>query len=162
MTLEAPGGSPELIKNRGVTLPADMRSGNIPGSLNVPYKDMLNADGTLKSPEDIKQALQKKNIAFERETPIAATCGSGMTACTVLAGLKALDKTNNVYLYDGSWAEYGKTPQTPDDESHVKSETRRLGGLEARHRFHKEATIAVIDPPIDKHLVIFAQFECVH
>lgn len=132
---EALADSTVLKKNHDVDLSADMRAGNIPGSDNIPYKDMLDADGTLKSADDIKQTLQKKNIKFDNNTPITATCGSGMTACTVLAGLKAIDKTNNVYLYDGSWAEYGKSPQRADEESDINSEERKLERVERVRQF---------------------------
>ena len=34
-------------------------------------------------------------------------CGSGITACNILFALNSISHTNN-FLYDGSWAEWGK------------------------------------------------------
>jgi thiosulfate/3-mercaptopyruvate sulfurtransferase len=44
--------------------------------------------------------------------PIITSCGSGVTAAIILAGLELLGKTD-VTLYDGSWSEWGMDPDTP-------------------------------------------------
>lgn len=55
-----------------------LRSGNIPGSKNVPFNKVLNEDFTYKSKEDIIQQFKQSNIDTSKE--IVGTCGSGVTA----------------------------------------------------------------------------------
>ena len=38
---------------------------------------------------------------------IICTCGSGVTACNIIFGLNLLG-IQNLKLYDGSWAQWGK------------------------------------------------------
>ena len=41
---------------------AGMRSGHIPGSASLPYTDLLNADGTFRSPEAIRDRLAQAGV----------------------------------------------------------------------------------------------------
>lgn len=81
-----------------------LRRGCIPGSINIPFKELLNKDGiTMKSVQDLKEYFAAKKV--DLDSPITASCGSGLTACVILlaahrAGAKKLS------LYDGSWSEY--------------------------------------------------------
>jgi thiosulfate/3-mercaptopyruvate sulfurtransferase len=88
----------------------DMASGHIPGSLNLPYGELFNADGTWKQGDMLKDAFDKAGVDLDK--PIITTCGSGMTAAVVLFGAHLLGK-NDVSLYDGSWSEWGLDPDTP-------------------------------------------------
>jgi len=80
-----------------------VRSGHIPGSLNVPYREVV-ADGKLKAPQDIEHAFKQAGVDLTR--PIITTCGSGVTAAILLLALESIGKTG-VVLYDGSWTEWG-------------------------------------------------------
>jgi thiosulfate/3-mercaptopyruvate sulfurtransferase len=88
----------------------EMSSGHIPGSLNLPYGELFNADGTWKQGDMLKDAFDKAGVDLDK--PIITTCGSGMTAAVVLFGAHLLGK-NDVSLYDGSWSEWGLDPDTP-------------------------------------------------
>jgi thiosulfate/3-mercaptopyruvate sulfurtransferase len=88
-----------------------VRSGNIPGSRNLYYKELLNSDGSLKTPEELRRILADQKITWDDSTEVLTTCGSGVTACTIMAALKTLEKTDHVYLYDGGWADYGQTSE---------------------------------------------------
>ena len=87
---------------------AELRSGHIPNSKNLPYTSLLN--GTiLKSTEDIEKLftalkVEKKQLIF--------SCGSGVTACVLALGATLLG-CNNVAVYDGSWTEWGSLQYLP-------------------------------------------------
>ena len=85
-------------------------AGHIPGSLNVPFSALYNADGTFKDPANIKAAFEGAGVDLAR--PVTTSCGSGITASVLLFGLHLLGKDDTA-LYDGSWSEWGADPVTP-------------------------------------------------
>lgn len=87
-----------------------MESGHIPGSRNLPSSTLFNADNSMKQGAKLRALFEAAGADFSR--PIITTCGSGVTAATLLAGLELLGKTD-VTLYDGSWSEWGLDPATP-------------------------------------------------
>jgi thiosulfate/3-mercaptopyruvate sulfurtransferase len=89
---------------------ADMASGHIPGSLNLPYGELFNADGTWKTGEALAAAFKAAGVDMDK--PMITTCGSGITAAAVLFGARLLGK-KDVSLYDGSWSEWGLDSDTP-------------------------------------------------
>ncbi len=89
---------------------AGMRGGHIPGSKNVPFPALLNTDGTFRSADELRQAFEQAGIDLKK--PIATTCGSGVTACTLALGLYLIGQTETA-VYDGSWSEWGSQQDTP-------------------------------------------------
>jgi thiosulfate/3-mercaptopyruvate sulfurtransferase len=87
-----------------------MASGHIPGSRNLPFGQVLNADGTFKDTAGLRAAFADAGIALDR--PVTTTCGSGVTAAVLLFAMHLLGK-KDVALYDGSWSEWGADPATP-------------------------------------------------
>lgn len=81
-----------------------LRSGHIPGSKNVPYSTLLNADGTMKPPAELAQIIAAAGVDPQR--PVVASCGSGVTAGVVALAL-AMIGAPNAAVYDGSWTEWG-------------------------------------------------------
>ena len=86
--------------------------GHIPGSLNLPYGELFNPDGTWKDKAGLRAAFDKAGIDLSQ--PVVTTCGSGITACVLLFGLHLLGK-EDAALYDGSWTEWGGDPATPKE-----------------------------------------------
>ena len=89
---------------------AGLRPGHIPGSKNVCFKDLLNADQTMKNPLEIRQIFEAAGVDFNK--PAITTCGSGVTAAVLSLGLERIGKTDHS-LYDGSWSEWGLFPTVP-------------------------------------------------
>jgi thiosulfate/3-mercaptopyruvate sulfurtransferase len=89
---------------------AGLRPGHIPGSKNVCFKDLLNADQTMKNPVEIRQIFEAAGVDFNK--PAITTCGSGVTAAVLSLGLERIGKTDHS-LYDGSWSEWGMFPTLP-------------------------------------------------
>lgn len=87
-----------------------MASGHIPGSRNLPSAALFNPDNSMKTGDDLRQLLHDAGIDLDR--PVITTCGSGVTAAILLAGLEMLGN-RDVTLYDGSWSEWGYDPATP-------------------------------------------------
>jgi thiosulfate/3-mercaptopyruvate sulfurtransferase len=87
-----------------------LRGGHIPGSLNLPYETLYRADGTLRSPDELRGAVTAAGIDLGR--PIVTTCGSGVTASVLALALYVLGR-RDVAIYDGSWSEWGARSDTP-------------------------------------------------
>lgn len=86
------------------------QNGRIPGALNLPFSAVFNADGTWKSPEELRALFAAAGIDLAR--PITTTCGSGVTASALLFALHLLG-VDSAALYDGSWSEWSADPATP-------------------------------------------------
>lgn len=81
-----------------------LRSGHMPGARNLPFGDLLNADGTMKASPELAALFASAGIDPGR--PVTATCGSGVTAAIVALALARLGQ-ESAAIYDGAWAEWG-------------------------------------------------------
>jgi len=82
-----------------------LRGGHIPGSLNLPFADLLDRESqTLLPAAQLAERFAAAGIDMKR--PVIASCGSGITAAVVALGLHVAGH-KDVSVYDGSWAEWG-------------------------------------------------------
>ncbi|WP_137701163.1 3-mercaptopyruvate sulfurtransferase [Marimonas lutisalis] len=89
---------------------AGLRGGHIPGSKSVPYAELTNADGTMKSPDECRAVFEAAGVDLSK--PAITTCGSGVTACILALALERMGKSD-WSVYDGSWSEWGAFPTLP-------------------------------------------------
>ncbi len=90
---------------------AGLRGGHIPGSVNLPYGDLLKPeDGTLLAAPELEKAFSQTGAALA--TPVITTCGSGVTAAALVFALHLLGK-DDAAIYDGSWSEWGGRQDAP-------------------------------------------------
>jgi len=80
----------------------DLRGGNIPNSVSLPYSSLMNGY-RLKQEGELKKAFNK---LVSNQKKLVFSCGSGITAC-VLALAAELIGEKECSVYDGSWTEYG-------------------------------------------------------
>jgi thiosulfate/3-mercaptopyruvate sulfurtransferase len=81
-----------------------LRSGHIPGSRNLPYGNLIAADGTMKPLSELRAAFG--SIGVDLAKPVTTSCGSGVSAAVLTLALYRLG-IDNPALYDGSWSEWG-------------------------------------------------------
>jgi thiosulfate/3-mercaptopyruvate sulfurtransferase len=94
--------------------PMYRRSGHIPGAKNFFWKNVLAADGSWKSDEELKQHFAD----VPKDAEVIVSCGSGVSACPNIIGLKKAGFTN-VKLYPGSfsdWISYGENQIEKQEE----------------------------------------------
>jgi thiosulfate/3-mercaptopyruvate sulfurtransferase len=90
---------------------AGLRAGHIPQSCNLPHGDLVSpTDGTLLPPGELRRRFDA--IGLDLERPIVTTCGSGVSAATLVLALHQLG-LGEVPVYDGSWSEWGSRHDTP-------------------------------------------------
>jgi thiosulfate/3-mercaptopyruvate sulfurtransferase len=87
------------------------RSGHIPGSLSLPFGQLLDPETKCVRPPDALRAVFAQ-AGVDPARPVTTTCGSGVTACALALGLH-LTGHDEVAVYDGSWSEWGGRTDTP-------------------------------------------------
>src|SRR5579859_6293884 len=101
----------ERFEGRAAEPRPGIRSGHIPGALNLPYNDLFDAaTGTMKPLDELKKAFAGAGV--DTAKPIVTSCGSGVSAAVLTLALYRLG-VENTALYDGSWSEWGKADGPP-------------------------------------------------
>ncbi len=91
---------------RGDVEPVDAVAGHIPGAKNLPSGAVMAGDGIFLADETLTQVLSDRGI--DRDGPVGAYCGSGVTAAIVVAALAATG--SQAALFPGSWSEWSSDP----------------------------------------------------
>jgi len=88
-----------------------LRTGHIPGSLNLPSDQLSDPKTRQVLPaKEIEQRFLKAGL--RRDQPVVTSCGSGVTACALAFGLHLIGWPEAA-IYDGSWSEWGLPGDTP-------------------------------------------------
>ena len=96
----------ENYRYRGEAEPIDLVAGHIPGAVNAPYLDNLQADGKFRSPQELA-SLYQALAAGRSPRNLIVHCGSGVTACHTLLALE-IAGIKGATLYPGSWSEWSR------------------------------------------------------
>jgi thiosulfate/3-mercaptopyruvate sulfurtransferase len=86
-----------------------LKSGHMPGALNLPYAEVLE-HGRLKSKAALAKTIAAHGIDLTK--PVLTTCGSGVSAAIVTLAIEEAGG-EIAGLYDGSWAEWGAREDCP-------------------------------------------------
>jgi thiosulfate/3-mercaptopyruvate sulfurtransferase len=95
----------------GRSEPLDAVAGHVPGAVNLPYLENLDAAGRFRAPAELAGHWLARTGAEAGRAPICM-CGSGVTACQGLLALEAAGIPGG-RLYAGSWSEWIRDPSRP-------------------------------------------------
>ncbi|MGI9262522.1 MAG: sulfurtransferase [Woeseiaceae bacterium] len=96
---------------RGEIEPIDSVAGHVPGAVNLPFLETIDADGRWLSLPELS-SLWREALGDCAEGPVIAMCGSGVTACHLLLTAHLLD-LRPPRLYVGSWSEWIRDESRP-------------------------------------------------
>ena len=128
--------------------PTALPSGHMPHSFSLPFSAFLRTNSgrhsgaaftTFLPPDELRRKLddavgtEYAQLILEGQRSVTTTCGSGMTACILWLGLKLINETASVALYDEvrctperveqfadarmqSWMGYASRPQSKIDK----------------------------------------------
>ena len=97
----------ESARYQGKTEPIDKIAGHIPGAVNVPYSQNLDATGHFKQSSELKNFY--KELIGEREpSNVIVHCGSGVTACHTLLAMEEAGIIGPK-LFVGSWSQWSES-----------------------------------------------------
>jgi thiosulfate/3-mercaptopyruvate sulfurtransferase len=98
--------APEHLPQEGA-----QRGGHIPGARNIPWGENVQADGTFKPPDELRQIYESRGVTPDKD--VIAYCRIGERSSIAWFVLKHLLGYPAVRNYDGSWTEYGSLIGAP-------------------------------------------------
>jgi len=103
--------SGELLAPENLPQEGAQRAGHIPGAVNIPWGEAVQADGTFKPVEELKNLYEAKGVTKDKE--VIAYCRIGERSSHTWFVLKYLLGYPKVRNYDGSWTEWGSLINVP-------------------------------------------------
>ncbi len=88
---------------RGEYEPVDPKAGHIPGAVNLPCRQNIDAEGMILEPTELRRRFEALGVTDGAQ--VVSYCGSGVTACHNLLALEAAGFAAG-RLYPGSWSQY--------------------------------------------------------
>lgn len=92
-----------------------LSSGHIPGSVNIPFNEVLDPKTKAFLPrEELQQLLRAKGV--DPAKPIISSCGTGVTAVIIETALDraGYGSPETRKVYDGSWTEWAQRVRASD------------------------------------------------
>jgi thiosulfate/3-mercaptopyruvate sulfurtransferase len=103
--------SGELLAPANLPQEGAQRGGHIPGAANVPWATAVQADGTFKNAEELKEIYGGKGVTADKD--VIAYCRIGERSSHTWFVLHYLLGYEKVRNYDGSWTEWGSLIGAP-------------------------------------------------
>ena len=97
----------------------DGRAGHVPSAVHQPITDLYEEDGSFRSPVELREKFRPD--VLDRDDDLVTYCTVGGRAATAWFVLTHLIGRDRVRVYDGSWAEWGRTPGAPVEPEHVSA-----------------------------------------
>jgi thiosulfate/3-mercaptopyruvate sulfurtransferase len=87
------------------------RAGHVPSAVHQPIDGIYREDGSFRSAEELRHVFAP--TVAEGSGELITYCTIGGRAATAWFVLTHLLGRDQVRVYDGSWAEWGRIPDTP-------------------------------------------------
>lgn len=100
----------EAARYQGKTEPIDRIAGHIPGAVNIPYSENLDAKGQFKTANELRQHYTDL-IGNKQPSNVIVHCGSGVTACHTLLAMEQAG-IKGARLFVGSWSQWSESGRT--------------------------------------------------
>ena len=82
-------------------------AGHIETALSLPFSEVLNADKTFKSNEELKKLFKEQgSLSDPTKDQVILSCQRGIAACVLDVALRQIGN-QQTSVYDGSYEEYG-------------------------------------------------------
>jgi thiosulfate/3-mercaptopyruvate sulfurtransferase len=93
------------------SMAADGRAGHVPSAVHQPIDGLYNEDGSFRSAPELRRIFSSVDLASDGD--LITYCTIGGRAATAWFVLSYLLGRDHVRVYEGSWAEWGRSPSAP-------------------------------------------------